>query len=882
MSDSMNRLRFEQDLDFGFSNKQATGKMPEPLPNPLLLNLGCGKDIRDGFVNIDIYSDDLRVVYGDCRKLSFPNESVDFILASDILEHFSHHEVPYILQEWARLLKPNAEIIIRCPSLSLQVKAYSNGTWDADIASYMIFGGQTNQGDYHCIGFDEASIRQHLQNVGLIVTGFSEEDIPQDKGFINLNMVVRARKVAVSIYNEPSLDETPAITTSASSITGESRVDDIPQIVQSTEESTNDDDLFDIDLLSEIIGMQANISHNPFADNAIEQVHSKVFGLENSEFEENFEIDNIIEDIFRPIPNHSPQLNIVWEGSQFVWHSLALINREHCSNLIDSGVANVTIIPYEPDAFSPDNNEKYQKIKANDIRFKPDVAEEISRLPYIWIRHQWPPKNELPKGAKWIVMQPWEFTTHRKDFIPIFEQADEIWTPSNFSRQSFVNSGISFDKVQVIPNGINPNLFKPSGDKFNLNTLKRMKFIYVGGTIYRKGFDVLLDVYLKTFTKDDEIVLIVKDLGSDTFYRGQTAKANIVESQNNPNAPEIIYIDQSMSEEELASLYRACDVLVCPYRGEGFSLPTLEAMACGLPVIVTKGGSTDDFTDEYSAWYISANSVPIGNEIDGKELTDDSFLLEPNKDELAAIMKYVSTNPTQILSAGLIASAKARKDWTWRKATIKMLERIDYLNKLHLANIAEVKLPIYYDDFIGLGIAERYFENKQFDLAEQQFDKLSQNDFETKYLLHIYNRLTQIALNNQNHNKASDFISKARHLDPTNIDMLYLEAIFFYSNNLITEAYENLTNIFERWTDGKFRCSIGVHLDSVLSFCGDIALAEDDLDGAHQYYTAALKANPNNADACYGASICFEKIGNFQSAKTMKEWAEKLDSKYKI
>ena len=47
------------------------------------------------------------------------------------------------------------------------------------------------------------------------------------------------------------------------------------------------------------------------------------------------------------------------------------------------------------------------------------------------------------------------------------------------------------------------------------------------------------------------------------------------------------YIDRILSETEMAGLYAACDCLVHPFRGEGFALPIVEAMACGLPVIVT-------------------------------------------------------------------------------------------------------------------------------------------------------------------------------------------------------------------------------------------------------------------------------------------------------
>jgi hypothetical protein len=54
----------------GLSARPASGRLPEPLPCPLHLNLGCGRDVRDGFVNIDLYSDDPRVVAMDVRRLA--------------------------------------------------------------------------------------------------------------------------------------------------------------------------------------------------------------------------------------------------------------------------------------------------------------------------------------------------------------------------------------------------------------------------------------------------------------------------------------------------------------------------------------------------------------------------------------------------------------------------------------------------------------------------------------------------------------------------------------------------------------------------------------------------------------------------------------------
>jgi GT2 family glycosyltransferase/glycosyltransferase involved in cell wall biosynthesis/SAM-dependent methyltransferase len=901
-----------KDLNFpsgGFSSKQASGQMPDPLPAPLMLNLGCGLDIRQGFVNIDLYSDSPQVVGMDIRRLALADEVVDLILASDILEHFSHREVDDVLKEWARVLKPGGELIIRCPSLRLQVKAYTEGYWDADIASYMIFGGQTNPGDYHCLAFDDKSIKRHLEAVGLVMKELEEQDIPQTDGYINLNMTVKAVKpgkdkimdlkdfkntVEDVTPQEPQVDAQqdeskqdpePEMENYGNHFAGfdfsapreDAPQEDAPALDTSTEDAPAAAEM--IESTSIPAKIKEAVESIPVPEIAEETVESIPVPEIAEETVESIPVPEIAEETtaVETTEDSYPKLNIVWEGSQFVYHSLALVNREHCANIIDSGLAELTIVPFENDTFAPEGNEKYEKLKTKDIRFKPEIDKEIAALPYVWIRHQWPPKDEKPQGAAWIINQPWEYSVLRKDFVPLFQQADEIWTPSSFSRQSMIDSGIDFNKVQIVPNGIDPQLFRPKGDSYLIPTKKKIKFLFIGGTIFRKGIDILLHAFTHTFSDRDDVCLFIKDMGGDTFYKGQTAHDKIEAIKNKPNAPEIHYYDEYMTEDQMTNLYRSCDVFVCSYRGEGFSLPTLEAMACGLPVIVTKGGSTDDFVDEEVGWQIPAEKRSIGTTLGDMEFVGEAHVLEPSVEALGEILKSVYLDSSEVISKGLVAQYKARKFWNWRRATIKMYSRLDSLYGLNMAREAEMRLPEYTDGDLLVGEAEYLLKHDKTSEAVLLFEKAIEDDFiSVRAKMHAYSRLT-IYYSQNNSQRADECLNSGLELNPNNPDINYAKARLHLAKNETTEALETYTKLFQNWLNLRFDTSMDLTLGRLLCETADTLLLEEDAESALKLYTEALRMDTNSAHACYGSARCFMTVDARTEAIDMLEWTLQLD-----
>jgi tetratricopeptide (TPR) repeat protein len=91
-------------------------------------------------------------------------------------------------------------------------------------------------------------------------------------------------------------------------------------------------------------------------------------------------------------------------------------------------------------------------------------------------------------------------------------------------------------------------------------------------------------------------------------------------------------------------------------------------MACGLPVIVTGGGATDDFAGEDQAYRIAARRQSIGAEISGLKLAHNGWLLEPDLPALGARMKWVAGHPDEARRKGQAAGEMVRRDWTWQRA----------------------------------------------------------------------------------------------------------------------------------------------------------------------------------------------------------------------
>jgi glycosyltransferase involved in cell wall biosynthesis len=140
-------------------------------------------------------------------------------------------------------------------------------------------------------------------------------------------------------------------------------------------------------------------------------------------------------------------------------------------------------------------------------------------------------------------------------------------------------------EISVIYNGIDISEFRPDFNKANSNG--EMRVVCVSRLIERKGIRFLIEAIEKL--KDRKVKLILVGEGNQE----DELKKLVVDSRVSDRVEFKGYMDH----DSIANLYRTSDVFVLPSLNEGMSNALLEAMASGLPVIVTDTGGTSELID---------------------------------------------------------------------------------------------------------------------------------------------------------------------------------------------------------------------------------------------------------------------------------------------
>lgn len=172
-------------------------------PAALRLNLGAGNTHLDGFTNLD------RKTGQEVYPLPYDDGTVDEIMASHVLEHFSHLESASVLKHWVGKLKPGGKIRLAVPDFEILAKEYLAGK-PLNVQGY-VMGGHTDANDRHGTIFDRESLTELMMACGLERIGAWKSDVVDCASLpISLNLQgfkpssdVREMKNVRAVYSTP-------------------------------------------------------------------------------------------------------------------------------------------------------------------------------------------------------------------------------------------------------------------------------------------------------------------------------------------------------------------------------------------------------------------------------------------------------------------------------------------------------------------------------------------------------------------------------------------------------------------------------------------------------------------------------------------------------
>ena len=363
---------------------------------------------------------------------------------------------------------------------------------------------------------------------------------------------------------------------------------------------------------------------------------------------------------------------IVIEGAISGTSSLAGINRELARALVRADASDVRLVDIDDRASTAELGASQDS-----------VAGLLPAYPDVTIHHAHPPEFLPRSPGRSVQIAHWEYGPPPADWPALVDgRVDEVWASSSWVRDWYVRAGMDPDKVVVVPLGVDPDRFSPSTPPLDLgDAAPGYRFLFVGGLVWRKGADLLAQAFGDAFTARDDVTLVIKTYGAAGPYTSDGCDVLIGRLRTLTGGPRVHIMDGDMDEADMPGLYAACYCLVHPYRGEAFGMTMLEAMACGLPVVMPDMGAARDFADAETALLVPARTHVVPSlDATGLRMTEYPVVVEMDVDDLAAKLRWVFEHRDEARAVGARAAEHVAAEWTWDQAAACVQDRVAALS----------------------------------------------------------------------------------------------------------------------------------------------------------------------------------------------------------
>ncbi len=218
----------------------------------------------------------------------------------------------------------------------------------------------------------------------------------------------------------------------------------------------------------------------------------------------------------------------------------------------------------------------------------------------------------------------------------VAQQLPRILTVSSNSYEDIVTDhGVDPDKLHIVNVGVDPNQFMPVPD---VEPVPGRLMTTASADVAMKGLAFLLEAVAKLRVEDPSIHLVV--IGRPKHDSKATRLIDELQLRDH------IEFVSGVTDERIVELYSEAQLAVVPSLYEGFSLPAIEAMSCGVPLVATTGGALPEVVGRDGE---TALQVPPGD-----------------SEALAAKIRWALDEPDLRDTVGAAGRHRVQDNYSWR------------------------------------------------------------------------------------------------------------------------------------------------------------------------------------------------------------------------
>jgi glycosyltransferase involved in cell wall biosynthesis len=267
-------------------------------------------------------------------------------------------------------------------------------------------------------------------------------------------------------------------------------------------------------------------------------------------------------------------------------------------------------------------------------------------------------------------------------WVNICNKFDLIMTASNFCKEKMIECGIREHIIEVIPHCHDSEIWNPEVKGLNISNLKDYNFLFIGDYTPRKGGDLLIESFIKTFRGNKNVSLTIKGYFNSFSHEDQNKLIerirNVIKKVDIPEReiPSVYFYGQPIPECLMPRFMASFDCLVFPHRGEGWGLACSQMQFLGKPVIATGYSGNLDFMNDKISHLI---------ETDGFEyVCDEMIKINPNfankewikikEKSLCELMEHVYYNSQESRCFGKLAYDYMLKNFSYNVVSDKIID----------------------------------------------------------------------------------------------------------------------------------------------------------------------------------------------------------------